>query len=175
VSDTTEAVAKKNPVETAAAVPVGGVPVAGIPAVAPGAGVPVAGAPAVPPDASAPAVGAPAVAVGASAPAASDLPEVRRALFQPLQAEGGAGARDNIGMLMDVVVTMTVQLGGSSLPLREVLKLGPGSVVRLERALGEPVDILINRELVGRGEVVVVDDRFGVRVTELLDPKAEKP
>ena len=161
MSDTTEAVAKKNPVETAAAVPVGGVPVAGIPAVASGASAPVAGAP--------------AVAVGASAPAASDLPEVRRALFQPLLAEGGGGARDNIGMLMDVVVTMTVQLGGSSLPLREVLKLGPGSVVRLERALGEPVDILINRELVGRGEVVVVDDRFGVRVTELLDPKAEKP
>lgn len=119
-----------------------------------------------------PVAGAPAAT---AAPAPNAIPEVHRALFQPLQAEGGAGARDNIGMLMDVVVTMTVQLGGSSLPLREVLKLGPGSVVRLERALGEPVDILINRELVGRGEVVVVDDRFGVRVTELLDPKAEKP
>lgn len=114
--------------------------------------------------------------VGAAAPAAGDAAttEVRRAQFQPLQAGASPENRDNIGLLMDVVVTMTVVLGGASIPLRDALKIGPGSVVRLERALGEPVDILINRELVGRGEVVVVDDRFGIRVTELLDPNVEK-
>jgi len=103
--------------------------------------------------------------------------EARRAHFQPLapSAAGGEAARDNIGLLLDVVVTVTVELGGSSLPLRDVLTLAPGSVVRLDRAIGEPVDILINRELVGRGEVVVVDDRFGVRVTELHDPQEAAP
>ena len=134
---------------------------------APGAAA--AAAPATPAAAESPtAVAAPV------APAAGAATEVRRAQFQPLQAAPDAGSRDNIGLLMDVVVTMTVVLGGASVPLREALKLGPGSVVRLERALGEPVDIMINRELVGRGEVVVVDDRFGIRVTELLDPNVEK-
>ena len=160
MSDTTEAVGK-SAVSGAAA------PVAPM---APAAAAPAApAAPAVnvaPPVAAAPAA--------AAAPVAGAGPEVRRAHFQPLQTEGSAGARDNIGLLMDVVVTMTVQLGGTSVPLRDVLKMGPGSVVRLDRALGEPVDILINRELVGRGEVVVVDDHFGVRVTQLLDPKAEQ-
>ena len=118
----------------------------------------------------------PQAAAAAAPPPSSDAAttEVRRAQFQPLQVGAAAENRDNIGLLMDVVVTMTVELGGASVPLRDALKLGPGSVVRLERALGEPVDILINRELVGRGEVVVVDDRFGIRITELLDPKVEK-
>lgn len=110
----------------------------------------------------------------AASPGAPPGPEVRRAHFQPLEVEGNTAPRDNIGLLMDVVVNMTVQLGGTAVPLRDVLKLGPGSVVRLDRVLGEPVDILINQELVGRGEVVVVEDRFGIRVTELLDPKIEK-
>jgi flagellar motor switch protein FliN/FliY len=121
--------------------------------------------------APAPAAAPQDAAAAAAGPAST---EVRRAQFQPLQPGGGVEGRDNIGLLMDVVVTMTVVLGGASVPLRDALKLGPGSVVRLERALGEPVDILINKELVGRGEVVVVDDRFGIRVTELLDPTGEK-
>lgn len=124
--------------------------------------------------------GAPTTASPARGPGAGEAvatAEARRAHFQPLapSAAGGEAARDNIGLLLDVVVTVTVELGGSSLPLRDVLTLAPGSVVRLDRAIGEPVDILINRELVGRGEVVVVDDRFGVRVTELHDPQEAAP
>jgi flagellar motor switch protein FliN/FliY len=115
-----------------------------------------------------PAVAAPA----AAAPEESPL-EVRRAEFQPLQPRVPTEPRANIGLLMDVTVTVTIELGSTELPLRDILELGPGSVVQLDRVLGEPVDILINRELVGKGEVVVVGDQFGVRVTQLLNPEPD--
>lgn len=70
---------------------------------------------------------------------------------------------------------VTVELGRCSMRVGDVLKLGKGSVVELDRAAGEPVDVLINRRLVARGEVVAVDDRFGVRLTELLARKTPRP
>lgn len=95
---------------------------------------------------------------------------VQRAEFQAL-SEGRSGpAGDNMYLLLDVTVPVTCELGGTTMSLREILGLGPGSVVRLDRPLGEPVDILVNGERVGKGEVVVVDDQFGVRVTELVEP-----
>ena len=100
----------------------------------------------------------------ASAEGATD---VRQAEFQPLTPEVAIAAGDNINLLMDVTVPVTIDLGGTRMTLREVLGLGPGSVVKLDRPLGEPVDIKVNGELVGRGDVVVVDDQFGVQVTEL--------
>lgn len=116
----------------------------------------------------------PPPAAPAPTPPAEKPVEVRRAEFQPLQPQAAVASRDNIGRLMDVVVAMTVEIGSTQIPLREVMGLGPGSVVKLERVLGEPVDILINRELVARGEVVVIDERFGVRVTQLVQPDREK-
>ena len=96
--------------------------------------------------------------------------DVRRVEFQPVSAHGAAAPGDNIHLLMDVTVPVAIELGSTQMSLREVLKLGPGSLVKLERAVGDPVDILVNGELVGRGEVVVVGDQFGIRVTELLSP-----
>ena len=69
-----------------------------------------------------------------------------------------------------VTVPLTVELGSTEMALREILSLGPGSVVSLNRQMGRPLDILVNGELVGRGEVVVVEEHFGVRVTELVRP-----
>jgi flagellar motor switch protein FliN/FliY len=74
-----------------------------------------------------------------------------------------------------VSLGVTVELGRCSMRVGDVLKLGKGSVVELDRAAGEPVDVLINRRLVARGEVVAVDDRFGVRLTELLARKTPRP
>lgn len=74
---------------------------------------------------------------------------------------------------MDVQLGVTVELGRTSLPVKEVLQLGPGSVVELEKTAGEPVDILVNGTPVARGEVVVVDDNFGVRVTELVNSEKQ--
>lgn len=98
---------------------------------------------------------------------------VQRAEFQPLPPKGGAVPGDNMQLLMDVTVPVTIELGSTKMSLRDVLELGPGSVVKLDRPLGDPVDILVNGERVGRGEVVVVDDQFGLRVTELLRPNAK--
>lgn len=98
----------------------------------------------------------------------NDVPLVRRAEFRPLVARVTQPAEDNITLLMDVAVPLTVELGGVEMQIREILGLGPGSIIKLEQRVGKPLDILVNGELVGRGEVVVVDEQFGVRVTELV-------
>lgn len=96
--------------------------------------------------------------------------DVRPAEFQPIRPEETIAAGNNLDLILGVTVPVTIDLGGTVMPLKEVLALGPGSVVKLDRPLGEPVDIKVNGELVGRGEVVVVDDQFGVQVTELCRP-----
>ena len=71
-------------------------------------------------------------------------------------------------MFLDVPVSVTVQLGSCQLPMREVLQLAAGSVVQLEKLADAPVDVLVNEKLVARGEVVVVDNRFGIKITEMV-------
>jgi flagellar motor switch protein FliN len=77
----------------------------------------------------------------------------------------------NISMLMDVVLQVTVVLGQTRMTLKEILDLQKGSVIELDRLAGDMVDVLVNNHMVARGEVVVVDDKFGVRITELLSVK----
>ncbi|OGO39681.1 MAG: flagellar motor switch protein FliN [Chloroflexi bacterium RBG_16_57_9] len=102
------------------------------------------------------------------------LPEkltIQSPTFQPLPIpeKNPAGSKD-LDFLADVDLHITVELGRAQMPVRDVLTLGPGSVVELDKLAGETVDILINGKLVGRGEVVVIDDMFGVRVTEIISP-----
>ncbi|HEX7898207.1 MAG TPA: flagellar motor switch protein FliN [Planctomycetota bacterium] len=81
----------------------------------------------------------------------------------------------SLDLLNDVNVNLRVELGGTRLPVRDILKLGPGSVVTLDSLTGEPVNVYVNDRLVARGEVIVVNDSFAVRVTELLSaPKNDK-
>jgi flagellar motor switch protein FliN/FliY len=80
----------------------------------------------------------------------------------------------NIDLLMDVSLRVTVELGRTRMQLAQILELQQGSVVELERLAGDPVDILVNDCLVARGEVVVVDDKFGVRITEMVSSKNSK-
>jgi flagellar motor switch protein FliN len=110
----------------------------------------------------------------AGAAGADPAQEVRRAEFQPLAPRATTEGGGNMGRLMDVVVSITIELGTTEMPLGQVLELGAGSVVKLDRVVGDPVDILVNHELVGHGEVVVVDDCFGVRVTQLVEPREER-
>lgn len=77
----------------------------------------------------------------------------------------------NISMLMDVAMQVSVELGRSRLTLKQVLDLQKGSVIELDRLAGDVVDIFVNDHMIARGEVVVVDDKFGVRITELLSIK----
>jgi flagellar motor switch protein FliN len=80
----------------------------------------------------------------------------------------------NIDLLMDVSLRVTVELGRTRMQLARILELQHGSVVELDRLAGDPVDVLVNDRLVARGEVVVVDDKFGVRITEMVSSNGEK-
>ena len=78
----------------------------------------------------------------------------------------------NFGLLLDVPVSLTVELGSCKLPMREVLALASGSVVTLDKVAEDPVELLVNGKLLARGEVVVVDNKFGIKVTEIIDSRS---
>lgn len=74
----------------------------------------------------------------------------------------------NLHLLLDIPVEVSVELGACQMPMRQVLTLKPGSVIQLDRPADAPVDLYVNDKLVARGQVVVLDDRFGIKVTELI-------
>jgi flagellar motor switch protein FliN/FliY len=81
----------------------------------------------------------------------------------------------NIGLLMDVTMEMTVELGRTRKQIKEILSMGEGTIIELDKLAGEPVDILVNHKLIAKGEVVVIDENFGVRVTEIVSPAERMP
>jgi flagellar motor switch protein FliN len=92
--------------------------------------------------------------------------------FPELTQEGAAAAGlGSLNSLMDVTVTVTAELGRIKRSIGSILKLGVGSVVDLDRNMAEPVDLLVQGTLLARGEVVVVEDRFAIRIKEIVDPK----
>ena len=82
-----------------------------------------------------------------------------------------AAVAANLRLLQDVDVKLTVEIGSTTLALRELLALGEGSVIELDRQAGELLDVFVNGTLIGRGEVVTVGERFGVKMTELVAPE----
>jgi len=88
-------------------------------------------------------------------------------LMQPRLGPHEAG---NIGLIMDVSMEMTVELGRTRKLIKEILGMGEGTIIELDKLAGEPVDILVNHKLIAKGEVVVIDENFGVRVTEIVSP-----
>jgi flagellar motor switch protein FliN/FliY len=74
----------------------------------------------------------------------------------------------NLSMLMDIPLKVTVELGRTKRQIKDILDLSPGSIIELDKLAGEPVDILVNNKLIAKGEVVVIDENFGVRVTDIL-------
>lgn len=93
---------------------------------------------------------------------------VARVELPDLTAGAGLGAGGDLNLLGDVELTVTVELGRIRLPLRELLRLQEGTVVELDRLAGAPVDVLANGTPVARGDIVVVGDELGVRISELL-------
>ena len=79
-----------------------------------------------------------------------------------------AAGSPNLDIVLDVPVNLTVELGSCLMPMRDVLQLNVGSVVQLDKIADEPVQLSVNRKLVARGEVVVVENRFGIKITELV-------
>ncbi|MFD1787449.1 flagellar motor switch protein FliN [Sphingomonas floccifaciens] len=90
--------------------------------------------------------------------------------FPPVSSLGDASVAANFRLLQDVDVKLTVEIGSTSLTLRELLALGEASVIELDRHANELLDVFVNGTLIGRGEVVTVGEKFGVRMTELVSP-----
>ncbi|MBB1624495.1 flagellar motor switch protein FliN [Achromobacter sp. UMC71] len=122
---------------------------------------------ATPPAAAAPAPAAPAPAApAAGSPAAQSAAQ---SVFKPL-AGAAPGAGTDIDLIMDVPVQLTVELGRTRLTIKNLLQLGQGSVVELDGLAGEPMDIFVNGYLIAQGEVVVVEDKYGIRLTDIITP-----
>lgn len=90
--------------------------------------------------------------------------------FPALPAAGPPPTQTNMNLLMDVQMTLTVELGRTKMYIKEILGLGEGSIIELDKLAGEPVDLLVNGKLIAKGEVVVIDENFGVRVTDIVSP-----
>ncbi len=95
---------------------------------------------------------------------------VQHADFNSLMPAPDIQGSSNIGLLMDVTMSVTVELGRATMTIRDILSLGEGSIIELQKLAGEPVDLLVNGKLIARGEVVVIDENFGVRVTDIINP-----
>ncbi|MFN0162061.1 MAG: flagellar motor switch protein FliN [Burkholderiales bacterium] len=101
-------------------------------------------------------------------PAAAPRPAAE--MFQEFSPGTGGGQANDIGMILDIPVQLSVELGRTRIPIKQILQLAQGSVVELDGLAGEPMNVLINGCLIAQGEVVVVNDRFGIRLTDIITP-----
>jgi flagellar motor switch protein FliN/FliY len=108
---------------------------------------------------------------GAGNADAASVATVSPAAFQAFAPTGltAAGAND-LNMILDIPVQLTVELGRTKIPIKHILQLAQGSVVELDALAGEPMDVLVNGFLIAQGEVVVVNDKFGIRLTDIVTP-----
>ncbi len=90
--------------------------------------------------------------------------------FEELKGEKGESGMRDIDFLLDIPLEVTAELGRTRMLIRDLLQLGQGSVIELDKIAGEPMEILVNNRLVARGEVVVVNEKFGVRLTDIISP-----
>ncbi len=86
-------------------------------------------------------------------------------------SERGKGKSENIDLLLDVTLNVAIELGRTRMSIKRILELGPGSIIELDKMAGEPVDLLVNDKVIARGEVVVVDENFGIRIISLVSPE----
>ncbi len=95
---------------------------------------------------------------------------VTPAQFAPLRPQATTAQPGNIGLILDVPLQVTVELGRRRMLIRDVLELGKGSLIELDKLAGEPVDVFVNGKLIAKGEVVVIDENFGVKITSIVSP-----
>jgi flagellar motor switch protein FliN/FliY len=96
--------------------------------------------------------------------------QVAPATFTNFAPTTGSTAGNDINMILDIPVQLTVELGRTRIPIKNILQLAQGSVVELEAMAGEPMDVLVNGYLIAQGEVVVVNEKFGIRLTDIVTP-----
>jgi flagellar motor switch protein FliN/FliY len=85
-------------------------------------------------------------------------------------APAAAGQEVNLNLILDVMVTLSLEVGSVQMPVRDLLQLAPGAIVELDRLANEPLDVLVNGVRIARGELVVIDEKFGIRLTEVVSP-----
>ena len=90
--------------------------------------------------------------------------------FETQKLQGGADNPINLEVLMDVPVAISMEIGRTNINIRNLLQLNQGSIVELDRLAGEPLDVLVNGTLIARGEVVVINEKFGIRLTDVISP-----
>ena len=101
-------------------------------------------------------------------PQPTPVMEVHPVRFAELKPEPAEEAADNLSLLLDVGVTLSVELGHARLTLEEVMALRRGSVIELDKLAGEPADVLVNGKLIARGEIVLLDEKFGVKINDIV-------
>ena len=114
-----------------------------------------------------------AMAEQSLAEAAAEHPaQAAAAEFDSLEdtSDGPAVEEENLDVILDIPVTISMEIGRTSISIRNLLQLNQGSVVELDRLAGEPMDVLVNGTLVAHGEVVVVNEKFGIRLTDVISP-----
>lgn len=110
----------------------------------------------------------PAPTPAETAPRAAPPPAAQ--IFQNLSADHGHSAANNLDLILDIPVQLNVELGRTKIAIRNLLQLAQGSVVELDGLAGQPMDVLVNGCLIAQGEVVVVNDKFGIRLTDIISP-----
>lgn len=150
----------------------GGMPMGGQPQMGMGMGMgmgqPMMGMPQMNMGMGQPMMGMPQMNMGMGQP--MNTPNVQALQYPNLQGGMISGEQGNISLIMDVFMEMTVELGRTKKQIRDILGMGEGTIIELDKLAGEPVDILVNHKPIAKGEVVVIDENFGVRVTEILSP-----
>jgi len=98
----------------------------------------------------------------------SEAPSPEPASFPQVQSTEADGTPKNIEFLLDIPMSVSVYVGSTKMEIRDLLQLGQGSVIELDKLAGEPMDVMVNNKLVARGEVVVVNEKFGIRLTDVV-------
>ncbi|MCP5202284.1 MAG: flagellar motor switch protein FliN [Gammaproteobacteria bacterium] len=109
-----------------------------------------------------------AAATGGGGDADDIIDGVAPAAMQNLTADGGTGEPGSLENILDIPVTLAVEIGSTKVSIRNLLQFNQGSVVELDRLAGEPLDVLVNGTLIAHGEVVVVNEKFGIRLTDVV-------
>ncbi|MBU0516417.1 MAG: flagellar motor switch protein FliN [Proteobacteria bacterium] len=109
------------------------------------------------------------IAAAVGAPAPKEPPDPTAQQLGPSKVEA-AVAGQNLDFILDIPLEISVELGRTSMLINDLLQLGQGSVVELNKLAGEPLEVLVNQKLVARGEVVVVNEKFGIRLTDIVSP-----
>ncbi|MBI5575058.1 MAG: flagellar motor switch protein FliN [Deltaproteobacteria bacterium] len=96
--------------------------------------------------------------------------EVQQPAFTELSEERKIGGGNDINFLLDIPLVVAVEIGRTRMLIKDLLQLGQGSVIEIDKLVGEPMEVLVNDKLIARGEVVVVNEKFGIRLTDIISP-----